>query len=208
VTSCSGSQGQETGINVNQGLFHSGLNCYRLRGERAMNLKSLSEHLGLSQTTVSRALAGYSDVAEGTRNRVQNEAKRLGYSPNAAAQRLALGKARAFGIVFATAGSMPADPIMTEFLTGLAESAARFETDVLLSSAINDTHDEMRVYRRLAQARSVDAIIVSSPLLEDARIPLLARLGLPTIVHGRTKSRAPSTGRARCLRTLVIAASR
>lgn len=32
-----------------------------------MNLKQLSEKLGLSQTTVSRALNGYSDVSEATR---------------------------------------------------------------------------------------------------------------------------------------------
>ncbi len=85
-----------------------------------MNLKSLAQHLGLSQTTVSRALAGYADVAEQTRIRVQGEARRLGYSPNAAAQRLALGKARAIGIVMTTAGSLPSDPIFTEFVTGMA----------------------------------------------------------------------------------------
>jgi LacI family transcriptional regulator len=156
-----------------------------------MNLKSLSEHLGLSQTTVSRALAGYSDVAENTRSRVQNEARRLGYSPNAAAQRLALGKARALGLVFATAGSTPADPIFTEFLTGLAECASRAGTDILISAAQSEIADEMRVYRRLAQARSVDAVILSSPQIEDMRVPLLAKLKLPVVVHGRTRSAIP-----------------
>jgi LacI family transcriptional regulator len=156
-----------------------------------MNLKKLSDHLGLSQTTVSRALAGYSDVAEATRGRVQSEARRLGYSPNAAAQSLALGKARAIGIVFATVGSVPADPIMTEFLTGLAESASRAETDILISAANQDPSDESRVYRRLAQARSVDTVVLSSPLIEDPRIPLLAKLGLAAVVHGRTRSAAP-----------------
>ncbi len=48
-----------------------------------------------------------------------------------------------------------------------------------------------RVYRRLAQAKSVDAVVVSSPLIEDQRVPLLASLGLPAIVHGRTRSASP-----------------
>ncbi len=156
-----------------------------------MNLKSLSEHLGLSQTTVSRALAGYPDVAVTTRDRVQTEARRLGYSPNAAAQRLALGKARAIGIVFATSASTPADPLFTEFLTGLSERASRNDTDVLISAAIQDVTEQMRVYRRLAQARSVDVVVLSSPLLEDERIPALAKLGLPAVVHGRTLSAGP-----------------
>ena len=39
-----------------------------------MNLKELSEHLGLSKTTVSRALNGFSDVSEDTRRRVEEAA--------------------------------------------------------------------------------------------------------------------------------------
>ena len=35
-----------------------------------MKLKDLAKHLDLSQTTVSRALAGYADVSEATRERV------------------------------------------------------------------------------------------------------------------------------------------
>ena len=156
-----------------------------------MNLKSLAEHLGLSQTTVSRALAGYSDVAEATRRRVADEARKLGYSPNAAAQRLAMGKARAIGVVFTTAGSAPADPIFMEFLTGLSERAAEAETDILISAATGQQADDMRVYRRLAQARSVDVVVLSSPLTADPRVALLAQLGLPTVVHGRTATPLP-----------------
>jgi LacI family transcriptional regulator len=157
-----------------------------------MNLKDLSAYLKLSQTTVSRALAGYPDVAETTRERVQEEARRLGYAPNAAAQRLALGKARAIGIVFATAHSTPADPLFTEFLTGLSERAAQADTDVLISAATMQPGDDLRVYRRLAQAKSVDAIVLSSPQLEDQRVPLLMKLGIPTVLHGRTVKRAAS----------------
>ena len=40
-----------------------------------MNLKQLAEHLGLSQTTVSRALNGYPEVREATRLRVQEAAR-------------------------------------------------------------------------------------------------------------------------------------
>jgi LacI family transcriptional regulator len=157
----------------------------------AMNLKSLAETLGLSQTTVSRALAGYADVAEPTRLRVVSEARRLGYTPNAAAQRLAMGKARAIGIVFATSGSVPADPLFMEFLTGLATRAAERQTDILISSAMTETAEDLRVYRRLAEARSVDAVVVTSPLVEDPRAPLISRLRLPMVLHGRTRASAP-----------------
>ena len=57
-----------------------------------MNLKELSEQLGLSQTTVSRALNGYPEVSEETRRRVEAFARKMNYQPNSNARRLATGK--------------------------------------------------------------------------------------------------------------------
>ena len=44
-----------------------------------MNLKQLSDVLGLSPTTVSRALNGYPEVNAKTRSRVLDAARRHGY---------------------------------------------------------------------------------------------------------------------------------
>ena len=46
-----------------------------------MNLKDLAGELGLSQTTVSRALNGYPEVSEATRQRVLEAARRLDVPP-------------------------------------------------------------------------------------------------------------------------------
>ena len=64
-----------------------------------MNLKQLSLELGLSQTTISRALNGFPEVSEATRNRVQLAADRHQYSPSTRAKGLATGKALAIGHV-------------------------------------------------------------------------------------------------------------
>ena len=53
-----------------------------------MNLKELAQKLGLSPTTVSRALNGYPEVNEATRTRVMAAAKRHNYHPNTRAIRL------------------------------------------------------------------------------------------------------------------------
>ncbi len=149
-----------------------------------MNLKQLSEHLGLSQTTVSRALNGYDDVSDKTKARVQAAADRFGYSPNANAQRLATGRSKTIGIVFPQDNNLLLDPLFSEFLTGLAGEAARTKTDVLVKATFED---EATTYRTMARARSADIVVLSSPLVADPRMPLLAGLGLPMIVHGRTQ---------------------
>lgn len=153
-----------------------------------MNLKQLSEHLGLSQTTVSRALNGFPEVGELTRKRVVEAAERFQYRPNASARKLATGRAGAIGIVFAPDRNLLLDPIFTDFLGGLAGRSAEEETDVLVSSSLND---EAGTYRRLARVRSVDAVVLSTPSVDDARIGLLNRLKLPIVVHGRSHSPLP-----------------
>ncbi len=153
-----------------------------------MNLKELSRHLGLSQTTVSRALNGYPEVGEETRLRILDAAKQFDYSPNASARRLATGRAGAIGIVFPTGTNLLLDPLFTDYLAGLTDRAALDHTDVLVSAT---TDNEELSYRRIAQKKSVDAICISVPLIEDARVPLLRSLGLPCVVHGRTISRVP-----------------
>ena len=64
-----------------------------------MNLKELAAKLGLSPTTVSRALNGYPEVNESTRERVMAAAKRHNYRPNTRAIRLATGRAFAIAHV-------------------------------------------------------------------------------------------------------------
>lgn len=65
-----------------------------------MSLKAIAKELGLSVTTVSRALNGYDDVSSETRTRVEAEAQRRGYRPNTFARRLKMGKIDAVGLVF------------------------------------------------------------------------------------------------------------
>ena len=64
-----------------------------------MNIKGLAKKLGLSITTVSRALGGYSDVSDKTRSRVKKFAKKYNYSPNPNASRLASGKSKTVGFI-------------------------------------------------------------------------------------------------------------
>lgn len=150
-----------------------------------MNLKQLSEKLSLSQTTVSRALNGYPEVAEDTRRRVEEAARHFGYRPNPSARRLATGKAGMIGYVMPTGDSVDIDPHFVEFLSGLGDYAREHEVDLVLSPTAPD--DEETTYRRLAANQQVDAVYLSSPMVEDRRIKLLETLRLPYIVHGRSE---------------------
>jgi LacI family transcriptional regulator len=155
-----------------------------------MNLRELSKQLGLSQTTVSRALNGFPEVSEETRVRVKAAADLHGYRPSAAARRLATGQSGTLGLVFPAERNMLGDLLFTEFLGGCVEKAADLGYDVTLAMPRGGQSEEA-VYRRAVRSARVDAMILSSPLVADPRIDLLGGLGLPFIVHGRTSSGVP-----------------
>ncbi len=149
-----------------------------------MNLKELAEHLGLSQTTVSRALNGFPEVREATRLRVQEAAKKFNYSPNVRAKNLATGRAMATGHVIPLSSKHEmVNPIFGDFIAGASEVYARSGYEMILS-IVND-RDEEAVYRSLRTNGTVDGLIVHGPKINDARLELLHEIGIPFVVHGR-----------------------
>lgn len=158
-----------------------------LRRENPMNLKELSEKLGLSQTTVSRALGGYPEVKESTRKRVAEAADRYNYRPSRRATHLATGRSMSIGHVIPLSSNHEmVNPIFSDFLAGAGEVYARAGYDMLLS-VVRD-QDELSAYRDFATKGAVDGVIVHGPRLDDPRIGLLQEIGLPFVVHGRAPS--------------------
>ncbi len=150
-----------------------------------MNLKELAARLGLSPTTVSRALNGYPEVSAATRERVLAAAKRHNYRPNARAIRLATGRAMALGHVIPLASRHEiVNPIFADFIAGAGEVYSRSGYDLLLSVVPDE--DEERTYRELHARGAVDGVILHAPRHDDPRIAMLAELGLPFVVHGRS----------------------
>jgi LacI family transcriptional regulator len=149
-----------------------------------MNLKELATRLGLSPTTVSRALNGYPEVNEATRERVMAAAKRHNYHPNTRAIRLATGRAMAVGHVIPIATRHEiVNPVFADFIAGAGETYSRNNYDMVLSVVPDD--DEEATYRGLKSKGNVDGVIVHAPRTDDPRIPLLREIGLPFVVHGR-----------------------
>ncbi len=149
-----------------------------------MNLKELALKLGLSPTTVSRALNGYPEVNHATRDRVMAAAKRHNYRPNTRAIRLATGRAMAVGHIFPVATKYEImNPVFADFIAGAGEVYAQNGYDMLLSVVADEA--EENTYRDLKSRGAVDGVIVHAVRTFDTRIPALIDLGLPFVCHGR-----------------------
>ncbi|MFI4995886.1 MAG: LacI family DNA-binding transcriptional regulator [Hyphomicrobiales bacterium] len=151
------------------------------------SLRHLARSLGLSITTVSRALDGYGDVAAQTRKRVRDTADAIGYRPNAAARRLRKGASELVTLVLPTEPGQFNEPLYIELLAPMGQRLARAGYDLTLIAAAPGP-DELKTYRRLVEGRRTDGIVVVRTRRQDVRIDYLQRLGFPFVAMGRCES--------------------
>lgn len=150
-------------------------------------LRALAQSLGLSITTVSRALDGYNDVSPLTRERVKKAAAELGYRPNPLARRLRKGTSETVALVMPTEPGRFYEPAFVELLAVIGELLARKNYDLVLLAA-RPGPEELAVYQRMTSGRRADACLVVRTRREDERIRLLEKEKFPYLCMGRTES--------------------
>jgi len=148
-------------------------------------LKEISTELGLSVTTVSRALNGFPEVNKATREKVQEAASKLGYRPNRVAQRLVTGRSGMVGMIVKIKPDMSADQTFFEILTGLTAALAERETDLVL--AVDQDEDPVLSYKKLLERDILDGFILNAPVLDDPRVNYLTEQGIPFVLHGQDR---------------------
>jgi LacI family transcriptional regulator len=153
----------------------------------SVTLQDIADRLGVSVATVSRALAGYPDVAATTRQRVLQAAEEMGYRPNIIARMLQKQRTDTIGFIIPTHGPRFSDPYFSELLTGIGNAAAERDYDVLVSTCSPDTPAEAQAYERFVQGHRVDGMLVVRTRKQDARITYLLEQDFPFVAFGRSR---------------------
>jgi LacI family transcriptional regulator len=155
-----------------------------MTNRRQTRLKELAAELGLSITTVSRALAGYSDVAAATRERVAAAAVRLGYVPSRVGRMLVSGRTDFVGMVLPVREGRMIDPFIGAFVTGLSEGLAAHGRDLFIGT-VPGNRSELEVIKHIVESARADALVLFRTEIEDARVAYLIDRRFPFISHGR-----------------------
>ncbi len=155
-----------------------------------VNLRQLAKLLELSPTTISRALAGYSDVSSKTRRRVQDAAKKHNYHPNPVAQRLQKGKTETIGIALSASQNYFKDTFFLDLLAGISVSLSKVGYDLAISVAPDAEH-EIDSLHRMVQGKRVDGMILTLTKAIDNRISYLLDQNFPFVLYGRTEDPRP-----------------
>ena len=155
-----------------------------MASRRQPRLRELASDLGVSITTVSRALAGYSDVSDATRARVTAAAEARGYVPSRVGRMLVSGRTDFIGMVLPVRDGHLMDSFLGEFVAGLSEGLTVRGRDLFIATAPR-LHGEADVVRHIIDGDRADAIVLNRTEIDDRRVHVLAGRQFPFVAHGR-----------------------
>ncbi len=156
-----------------------------LKPRQRVTITDVATDLGLTKSTVSRALNGYPDIAEGTRLRVSRAAERLGYRPLSHAQAIRTGRVRSLGLVLQIDSEDSARPFLADFVAGITQAASDEHWTVTIAAEPTEAKVQ-ETLSRLTEERKADGFILPRTLVEDTRVASLRAQGVPFIMFGRT----------------------
>lgn len=154
-----------------------------------VTISDVADALGLTKSTVSRALNGYPDISQTTQLRVQRMAKKMNYHPLSHAQAIKTGRTRALGLVLQFSDHDAQRPFLAEFLAGL--SAGAHAEGWTLTVAASDSHEDMiETFRALLRDGKADGFILPRAMCDDPRVQLLRQAEVPFVLFGRQEDDA------------------
>jgi DNA-binding LacI/PurR family transcriptional regulator len=150
---------------------------------RSYTIADIAKELGVSKTTVSRAISGKGRIGSDTRDKVLSFIQENNYRPNPLAKGLA--NQRTYNICWAAPGDSTITdlPFFQRCLLGVVETAAANDYDILISMTYGENTAQLA---RIIENRKVDGVILGRTLTEDKNISLLKEKGVPFVVIGST----------------------
>jgi DNA-binding LacI/PurR family transcriptional regulator len=156
---------------------------------KAVTIRDVARHAGVSVATASRALNGKQIVNAATRARILSVMDELGFTPSPAARRLSLGRTLTIGVVV----SFLTRPQAAERLRGVDAVLTDSEFDLVIYN-VETVQKRDHYLGTLAQSHRTDGLIVMSLPPPIALAPALAAATVPVVfidVHTDSVAASP-----------------
>ena len=155
-----------------------------------MNIKDLAAQLGLSASTVSKAINDRADVSLRTRARVLEFVARSKYTADPSARRLRQQTSETIGFVLSAPQTRFAHPFFLDMLLGIEEGLSESQLQIIVMSS-RSVEQEIEVFEKLVEHIRVDALLFSRTRVNDQRIEYLLDRGIPFVTFGRSSIARP-----------------
>jgi len=145
-----------------------------------VTIKDIAREVGVSPSTVSRALSDSPLISQATKEQVHAVAKRLGYERNELARALVKGTSEAIGLVVPDI----TNPFFADIARGVGEVAHAFGYGVILCNTAESLERGLN-YIRLLRRKRVDGLIITNATRNDPVAKQLAGSKTPFILVSR-----------------------
>ena len=149
-------------------------------------IKDVAKQVGVHPSTVSRVVAGKSNVSEATKQRVFEAMKQLNYKPNLVARSLvSQSKTKILGVLLPNSNEyLFHNPFFIQVLSSISVYAKRFGYYVIHSNG-REEEQEVMILNDLVNSHWVDGIILTTTRDNDGCIDYLNTTDMPYVVIGR-----------------------
>lgn len=151
--------------------------------EKNLTINDIAEELGVSKTTVSRAISGKGRIGEQTRRKVLDYIEAHNYRPNVIAKGLAQNKTFNIGLVLPGDYNIVELPFFQNCMMGICKLASERDYDVLISMV---TAQNISQLERAVTNHKIDGVILTRTLTEDAPMRYLKESEIPFVAIGST----------------------
>ncbi|QKG52440.1 LacI family DNA-binding transcriptional regulator [Hymenobacter sp. BRD67] len=154
----------------------------------AVSMADLARELGVSMTTVSRALSDHHSIGAATKERVRQLAQKLNYQPNHLAAALRKGQSRLLGVVVPY--------IEGKFFPSVIQGIEQAASKAGFSVIVCQSHEEVLLERRNVEtllSAQVAGVLVSLArnTLDYQHFDKVRSRGIPLVFFDRTPAAGP-----------------
>ncbi|MBX2827058.1 MAG: LacI family transcriptional regulator [Flavobacteriaceae bacterium] len=155
---------------------------------KQVTLKQIAENLGISITTVSKALKNYPDVSKKTKALVKEEAKKLQYKPNVFAVNLRTKQSKTVGLIIPEV----VHHFFSSVINGIIEQAEKKGYLVIILQS-NESYKLEKKQIDLLISKRVDGIMISlaSTTVDISHLQEVQSLDIPLVMFDKISKLIP-----------------
>ncbi len=145
-----------------------------------MTIEQMAEQLGVSKSTVSRALSGKGRIGKETRERVLALAQKEERKPKKIPE-----KTRNIAVVLPTDAYRTGGEYFHECLIGICEEASSRDYDVMITDVTGNNYSGVE---RLIRKKKIDGVILTRTMEHDRMLEWLSDIQFPVAVTGSVQN--------------------
>ncbi len=146
-----------------------------------LTIDDIARELGVSKTTVSRAISGKGRISESTRAKVMQYIEERNYRPSAAAKGLAESRTYNLALVLPKSFIQLDLPYSRQSMNAICEEAFIWDYNILICLSTEAFPESLL---RTLDNRKVDGVILSRTVENDGLVDILHQRGIPFATIG------------------------